>query len=73
MNQATFAIIVAALAFVQAVPLESPTEDNRIIGGEIVSILNHPYQVAFFFHLSYRCGAIIINPKWTLTAAHCLS
>jgi secreted trypsin-like serine protease len=51
---------------------------GRIVGGEVVSIANHPWQVALVRGLveepvrSQFCGGSIIAPTWVLTAAHCV-
>jgi trypsin len=53
-----------------------PGGRGRIVGGEIVDISTHPWQVAIAIQQgqdSYLCGGSIIAPRWVLTAAHCLS
>ncbi|XP_041984086.1 uncharacterized protein LOC121736769 [Aricia agestis] len=39
----------------------------RIVGGELVSIEDAPYQVLY----GKYCGGAIIAPRWVITAAHC--
>ncbi|XP_035729180.1 serine protease 53-like [Vespa mandarinia] len=46
--------------------------DNRIVGGQSVSILDHPYQASLLFQYEHLCGASVISQKWVITAAHCM-
>jgi len=43
---------------------------SKIIGGDIASIADFPWQV-YFISGNYLCGGSIIAPGWILTAAHC--
>lgn len=45
---------------------------NRIVGGQIGSITNYPYQVSFRAFGKHQCGGAIVRPKFVLTAAHCV-
>ena len=46
--------------------------DEKIVGGIIVGDLSErPYQVAFEYLDSLRCGGAIIGDNVVLTAAHC--
>jgi len=46
--------------------------DERIVGGQPVNIVDFPYQVAFEYLGSLRCGGSIISTTWVVTAAHCV-
>ncbi|CAL1683636.1 unnamed protein product [Lasius platythorax] len=47
--------------------------DPRIVGGTIVDISQHPYQLSLQRGLQHTCGAAIISNKWVVSAAHCVS
>ncbi|XP_029161316.1 serine protease 53-like [Nylanderia fulva] len=47
--------------------------DPRIVGGTIVDISQHPYQLSLQRGTQHTCGAAIISNKWAVTAAHCVS
>uniref|UniRef100_A0A8C3SXL1 Peptidase S1 domain-containing protein n=1 Tax=Chelydra serpentina TaxID=8475 RepID=A0A8C3SXL1_CHESE len=47
-------------------------EDERIIGGNSCGRHQQPYQVALMGSPNtVRCGGVLIDPGWVLTAAHC--
>ncbi|XP_034648532.1 trypsin-like [Trachemys scripta elegans] len=47
-------------------------EDERIIGGQSCGRHQQAYQVALMGSPNtVRCGGVLINPGWVLTAAHC--
>nr|CAH7743417.1 unnamed protein product [Callosobruchus chinensis] len=50
-----------------------PNERLEIIGGKNVTIEEYPYQVSIQSNDEHVCGGSIINTKYILTAAHCVS
>uniref|UniRef100_A0A674IZ64 Peptidase S1 domain-containing protein n=1 Tax=Terrapene triunguis TaxID=2587831 RepID=A0A674IZ64_9SAUR len=47
-------------------------EDERIIGGQSCGRHQQPFQVALMGSPNMvRCGGVLIDPGWVLTAAHC--
>ncbi|XP_053284181.1 coagulation factor IXa [Pleuronectes platessa] len=59
---------------------EGPTEKQprpfkRIVGGQMVTPGEIPWQVALVFHSSGElfCGGSILGESWVVTAAHCLA
>lgn len=59
-----------------------PLDDNlvgRVVGGDPVAYGEIPWQAIlkesrFFGIISYRkCGAVLIDSEWAITAAHCAS
>ncbi|KAH8401521.1 hypothetical protein KR009_006116 [Drosophila setifemur] len=45
--------------------------DGRIVGGEVTSIEEFPYQVSVQLNGQHICGGAIIGEHFVLTAAHC--
>ncbi|XP_029157165.1 trypsin-7-like isoform X2 [Nylanderia fulva] len=46
---------------------------ERIIGGSDISIESVPYVLSLMLNGEYACSASIINNKWAITAAHCVT
>lgn len=44
---------------------------SRIVGGEVTSIDEHPYQISLEYGSGHRCGGSILDEYTILTAAHC--
>nr|QGT40994.1 Chy3a [Tomicus yunnanensis] len=50
------------------------TISTRIIGGNVATANEYPYQVALYVYIQrmlYFCGGTLITQQWVLTAAHC--
>lgn len=45
--------------------------ENRIVGGEQITIDESPWQISLLYFRSHFCGGSIISNKWVITAAHC--
>ncbi|KAH8308820.1 hypothetical protein KR059_002083, partial [Drosophila kikkawai] len=54
--------------FVRATPFPG---DGRIVGGEVTTIEEFPYQASVQLHGQHICGGAIIGHHFVLTAAHC--
>lgn len=71
------ALLVVASASVARSPaakLRDFLPESRIIGGNLASAGQFPYQVALSISNSagsWFCGGSIIDANWILTAAHC--
>lgn len=48
-----------------------PMYDGRIVGGDPTFIEEYPFQASMLLLSFHRCGAVIIDKDYILTAAHC--
>ncbi|XP_017123118.1 trypsin beta [Drosophila elegans] len=60
--------LVAVVAFSSATPTPG---DGRIVGGEVTTIGQFPYQVSVQLNGQHICGGAVIGDNFVLTAAHC--
>lgn len=51
---------------------EIKSESDKIVGGDVISISDAPYQAALLYSGNFVCGASIISTKYLLSAAHCV-
>ncbi|XP_073670711.1 transmembrane protease serine 3-like [Paramisgurnus dabryanus] len=61
---------VAVLKCIECGP--RPAVRNRIVGGNISSLGQVPWQVSLYYQNQHICGGSIISDSWILTAAHCV-
>ncbi|XP_033231390.1 transmembrane protease serine 11B-like protein [Belonocnema kinseyi] len=63
--------------FILALSRDEVTKSNaltpRIINGQYAQLGEFPYQVSLQYNNQRHCGGSILNPKYVLTAAHCLN
>jgi len=60
--------LVILVALVGATPTPG---DGRIVGGEVTTIGEFPYQVSVQLNGQHICGGAVIGNQFVLTAAHC--
>ena len=54
---------------------ESVLDSGRafIVGGDIAREGAWPWMAGLYYHGIFRCGAVLIDADWLLTAAHCFT
>ncbi|XP_016986391.2 trypsin beta [Drosophila rhopaloa] len=60
--------LVVLVAYAGATPTPF---DGRIVGGEVTTIGQFPYQVSVQLNGQHICGGAVIGDNFVLTAAHC--
>uniref|UniRef100_A0A452RJL8 Transmembrane serine protease 3 n=1 Tax=Ursus americanus TaxID=9643 RepID=A0A452RJL8_URSAM len=45
---------------------------SRIVGGNVSSLMQWPWQASLQFQGYHLCGGSVITPVWIVTAAHCV-
>ncbi|KAG5674718.1 hypothetical protein PVAND_004670 [Polypedilum vanderplanki] len=65
-------VIFLLINFLRVINCETNIDDQKIVGGFQISILDASYQGALLYRNSFICGCSIISPKYLLTAAHCV-
>ncbi|XP_063216365.1 CLIP domain-containing serine protease B4-like [Bacillus rossius redtenbacheri] len=55
----------------------SPPAQNRIIGGNKTALFEYPWMALLAYDtwrgIQFRCGGTVINKRYILTAAHCIT
>lgn len=55
-------------------PLMRADDDpSKILDGQVAQVGDHPWQLALYNKGRYMCGATIIDDRWVLSSARCIS
>jgi len=65
--------IVCAIFIISANADTEFRGDDKVIGGEEVSITEYPWQVSLISSYGHFCGGSIISRRSVITAAHCIA
>ncbi|XP_026462799.1 lectizyme-like [Ctenocephalides felis] len=71
-----FVLLVAAATAAPASEIEVvgfPDGFPRVVGGHTASEHQFPWQVSLQRNKDHFCGGSVLNEKWVVTAAHCIS
>lgn len=69
---ASLFVLTAIFAFAQSFPGRAESFSSRIVNGRDANIADFPHHLALFDQGRYFCGASVLSPQFSLTAAHCL-
>lgn len=51
----------------------TPNRGPRVVGGQYTAPNEYPWLVAFTYGKKLYCSGTLINDKYVLTAAHCIT
>jgi hypothetical protein len=68
-----FSLILVIICLFTIYEVKSEFKDWRIIGGVKANRGEFPHQLLIMKHNFLECSASLINDRWVLTAAHCMT
>ncbi|XP_026465377.1 trypsin-3-like [Ctenocephalides felis] len=66
-----FLVLFYLVSDTESFILKTNKTDEKIVGGEEISIKKVPYQVSLLHFNGHVCGGVILTRQFVLTAAHC--